>query len=245
MAMNLRDCGFVGNSSQPKSCTFELLSPYNPAKAPELRVKIVFHSRGVQLKNWTSTQDAFRQFLDWLDEGAGSGGEKYLELRRRLVVYFDRRNCLTPDELADETLSRVAQKFQEQGEITNLSPAQYCYVTAKFVFLEYTRRPDHSNKSLDELPASGVAAGLAATSAESESAAKEHTLDCLERCLKKLASDESELILAYYQGEQREKIDRRRQIADKLGVSPNALTIRACRIRNKLEACVRSCCEQA
>lgn len=194
------------------------------------------------MKNWTSTQDAFRQFLDWLDEGVGSGGEKYLELRRRLVLYFDRRNCLTPDELADETLNRVAQKFQEQGEITNLSPAQYCYVTAKYVFLEYTRRPELGNKSLDEFPASGAAAGeLAAVPADPESMAKERTLNCLEQCLKKLDRDESQLILEYYQGEQREKIQHRRQIAEKLGVSANALTIRACRIRTKLEACVRSC----
>ncbi len=200
----------------------------------------------MQLKNWIPTQGTFRQFLDWLDEGSGSGGEKYLELRRRLVLYFDRKNCLTADELADETLSRVAQKFQEKGEITNLSPAHYCYVTAKFVFLEYTRRPEHSQKSLEEFSASGTAAGelAAAAPADSESADKERTLDCLERCLKKLAPDESGLILEYYQGEQREKILSRRQIAEKLGVSANALTIRACRIRNKLEACVHSCCEK-
>lgn len=200
-------------------------------------------ARGV-MKNWTPTQDAFRQFLDWLDEGAGSSGEKYLELRRRLVLYFDRKNCLTADELADETLSRVAQKFQEKGEITNLSPAHYCYVTAKFVFLEYTRRAEHSHTNLEEFPASRTAIELAITaSAYSESAAKESALNCLERCLKKLAPDESELILEYYQGEQREKIRCRRQIAERLGLSANALTIRACRIRNKLEACVRSCCE--
>lgn len=198
-------------------------------------------------KNRTPTQDAFRQFLDWLDEGGGSGGEKYLELRRRLVLYFDRRNCLTADELADETLSRVAQKFQEQGEITNLSPAHYCYVTAKYVFLEYTRRPDQGQTSLDEFPASRTADGTLAIAApaDSDRATKERTLDCLERCLKKLAHGESELILEYYQGEQREKIQHRKLIAEKLGLSANALTIRACRIRNKLEACVRSCCEKS
>jgi RNA polymerase sigma factor (sigma-70 family) len=198
------------------------------------------------LKNWTPTQDTFRQFLDWLDEGSGSGGEKYLDLRRRLVLYFDRKNCLTADELADETLSRVAQKFQEKGEITNLSPAHYCYVTAKFVFLEYTRSAEHSHKSLEELPASGPTGGelAAAAPADSASADKERTLDCLERCLNKLAPDESDLIVTYYQGEQREKIRGRRQIAERLGVSANALTIRACRIRSKLESCVRACCEK-
>ena len=198
------------------------------------------------MKNWTPTQDSFRKFLDWLDEGTGSGGEKYLELRRRLVLYFDRKNCRTADELADETLSRVAQKYQEQGDITNLSPTQYCYVTAKYVFLEYARRPEHGNKSIDEYTVSAESAiKLAAASPlDAEKAVKERTLRCLEECLKNLAADESQLILGYYQGDQGEKINRRRQIAERLGVSANALAIRTCRIRTKLESCVRSCCEQ-
>jgi hypothetical protein len=30
-------------------------------------------------KNWLLTENSFRQFLNWLDEGVDSGGEKYLE----------------------------------------------------------------------------------------------------------------------------------------------------------------------
>ena len=84
--------------------------------------------------------------------GVDSDGERYLELRRRLVLYFDRKNCLAADDLADETLNRVAQKFQEQGEITNISPAHYCYVVAKFVFLENLRRVERSHSSIDDSP---------------------------------------------------------------------------------------------
>jgi len=57
--------------------------------------------------------------LKWLDGGADSGGERYLEIRRRLVSYFDRRNCTSPDELADETLNRVARRLEEKGAITD------------------------------------------------------------------------------------------------------------------------------
>ncbi|MCA1849645.1 MAG: hypothetical protein LC672_00990, partial [Acidobacteria bacterium] len=62
-----------------------------------------------QKRDWTLTPRAFHQLLNWLDEGAGSEGRKYLEMRRRLVAYFDRKNCPAPDELADETLNRVAR----------------------------------------------------------------------------------------------------------------------------------------
>ena len=77
---------------------------------------------------------------------------------------------------------------------------------------------------------------------DSAAATREKMLDCLDRSLKRLTAEESLLILEYYQGEQQEKIQRRAQIAMLLGVTANALSIRACRIRNKLEALVRACC---
>ena len=66
-------------------------------------------------KGWALTEGAFSRLLSWLDEGSDSGGEKYLETRRRLVSYFDHKNCLAPDELADETLNRVARRLEEEG----------------------------------------------------------------------------------------------------------------------------------
>src|ERR671918_2920806 len=83
---------------------------------------------------WVLTQTAFRQFLDWIDGGADSGGHRYLEIRRRLVLYFDRKDCLSPDELADETLNRVARRLEEEGAISSDSPAHYCYIVTRFVF---------------------------------------------------------------------------------------------------------------
>jgi hypothetical protein len=65
--------------------------------------------------------------------------------------------------------------------------------------------------------------------------------NCLEECLAKLATPDRDLILGYYCGEQRTKIENRRGLAATLRLSVNALSIRACRIRNKLELCVRQC----
>ncbi len=41
-------------------------------------------------KDWTLNAEASRRFLNWLDEGADSRGEKYLEMRLTLVLYFGR-----------------------------------------------------------------------------------------------------------------------------------------------------------
>lgn len=40
-------------------------------------------------KDWTLTTSAFHRLLNWLDESETTSGQSYLELRRRLVAYFD------------------------------------------------------------------------------------------------------------------------------------------------------------
>ena len=72
-------------------------------------------------------------------------------MRQRLVFYFDRKNCSTPDELADETLNRVARRLQEEGTIESETPAKYCYIVARFVFMEYLRQSNRAGIALDEL----------------------------------------------------------------------------------------------
>jgi len=193
---------------------------------------------GIQ-QDWPAEHGAFRRFLNWLDQGDDSGGQRYLEIRHRLVQYFDRKSCSSPDELADETLQRVARRLSEEGEIRDLSPAHYCYIVAKFVFLEYQRSPNRAQVSLE-----AVAARHAATSGTVPPAAEEQgiRLNCLENCLQKLPEEHRTLILEYYRHERRSKIECRREMAVRLGVTMNALTIRACRIRERLEQCVRTCC---
>lgn len=191
-------------------------------------------------KNWTITSTAFKHLLEWLDDGANSDGQKYLEMRRRLVDYFDRKNCSSPDELADETLNRVARRLEEEQHIESEVPAKYCYIVARFVFLESLRRADKSNVSLDDVLQKGGEKATA-TANDDERVAKEKTLDCLERCTDKLEAKNREIIINYYYGEERIKIENRRALAQKLEISSNALSIRACRIRDKLEVCVKNC----
>ena len=190
--------------------------------------------------SWTDTQDSFRSLLYWLDNGEDSEGRSYIEMRRRLVLFFDRKNCSAPELLADETLSRVSRRLQEEGTITGESPARYCYITAKFVFLEYTRNAGSRAISLDDISKSnGRVSNIAEVSVENE--LKERMLDCLEECALSLDASARDLIFDYYSGNSAEKIENRRKITEKMGISPNALAIKAYRIRLKLEACVSKC----
>jgi DNA-directed RNA polymerase specialized sigma24 family protein len=192
---------------------------------------------------WSLSENAFRSFLNWLDNGEPSDGQRYLEMRDRLVWYFDRKNCLNPDELADETLNRVARRLEEEGEIHSDTPAKYCYTVARFVFLEHLRGSQAKNVSLDDIPESVKTYGLQSSDNSAEIELKERMLHCLEKCTDSLDSASRDIIRRYYLGKQREKIDNRSALAESLGITANALTIRACRIRNKLEKCVAKCAE--
>ena len=187
--------------------------------------------------SWSLSESAFHSFLEWLDDGEASEGQRYLEMRDRLVSYFDRKNCINPDDLADETLNRVARRLEEEGEINTDTPAKYCYTVARFVFLEHLRGRDTKNVQLDELGTGG----LASPNISNEAEVKEQMLRCLEKCTNSLDGQSRDVILRYYLGDQREKIDNRGALAKSLGITANALAIRACRIRYKLEDCVGKC----
>jgi DNA-directed RNA polymerase specialized sigma24 family protein len=188
------------------------------------------------------TQVALTRLLEWLDDGADSGGEAYLEMRRRLVAYFDRRNRPAPDALADETFNRIGKTLEQYGSITTKPPARYCYVIARFVLLEDLRRT-RLHVPFDEVRG-GHAAEWGRTADVDDEAAftQERRFECLDRCLLKLKPEQRDLIVDYYGQAQRQRIDRRRELAARLGITMNALGIRVCRIRGALETCVDSCC---
>jgi DNA-directed RNA polymerase specialized sigma24 family protein len=195
-----------------------------------------------QQQAWVLSPNVFDALLNWLDQGMNSSGKTYLEMRRRLVFYFDRKNCSTPDELADETLNRVARRLEEEGTIASETPAKYCYIVARFVFMEYLRESHRTGVALDEVRRQGPGDYSVVPEVPDD---EEETLACLRRCTGKLDPVSRELITRYYVGKGRVKIANRRSLAESLGLTMNALAIRACRLRDKLEACVGQCLNEA
>ena len=181
------------------------------------------------------SEASFGRLLTWLEAGTGSGADRYLELRRRLCDYFDRKNCRAPDDLADETLNRVARRLEEEGSLDPGPPARYCYIVAKFVFLEYTRQEKQVRSALEANPAPPVVPP--SQDGENDLARR---LSSLEHCLGRLPSNDRTLILEYYGPGDQRNAERRRALAARLGITTNALAIRACRVRDALERCVRS-----
>lgn len=197
----------------------------------------------LQRKDWVPTPQSLNRLLNWLDSGADSQGQSYEEMRRKLIAYFDRKNCLSPDDLADETLNRVMKWLEEKDKQFDPEPARICYHTARFVFMEYLRKAESEQGGIEDLPSAHQPSENPHSIAdqEDEQEAKEKRLECLEGCAQKLQPEEREMIIQYYYGEQRVKIENRRVMAERMKISVNALSIRACRVRDKLKACVSKC----
>ena len=180
------------------------------------------------------TSEAFTKLLARLDPDRERAGEKYEDLRRTLIKFFEWRGAPFPEDHADETLNRVARKLDEGVEVKNVGG--YCYEVARRVCLEVRKGNDSRRDPLETVPHNTASADAADSALE-----RELLLDCLEECLSRLPDESRALIVEYYQNEKRNRIGRRKALAEALGLRREALANRAQRLRDKLEQCVTRC----
>ena len=114
--------------------------------------------------------------------------------------------------LADETIDRVAAKTD--WLIANYvgDPILYFYGVVQNVHLEYKR------KTLVPKPAP-----LPAPAPVKEET--ERDFDCLDECMGHLSTKNRDLVVQYYQGEKKAKINNRRKMAEEMGITLDALRI--------------------
>lgn len=180
---------------------------------------------------WQLTQEAFDKLLAALAENREEAGEKYLLLRKNIVRFFETRGFDASAEAADEVFNRLARKIEKGDEIENVNT--YALGVARMLVLELHKSP--LQKTTDEIPEIGV------SPIDKETELHEGKLKCLADCLQELTPENKQIIVGYYQGEKREKIENRQKLADDLGIPNNALRNRAVRLRDKLEICIKDC----
>jgi DNA-directed RNA polymerase specialized sigma24 family protein len=176
------------------------------------------------------TKDSLEKLLTCLGEDRERAGEKYETLRLGLIRFFEWRGCILPEDHADEVIDRVARKIVQGEEIRNI----HSYITgvARFVFMEIVKDREKRQAALRELPEIPI---------KEELPDEDVRLGCLRRCLQALPPESSRLMMAYYQEDERNKIEVRKKLAQQLGVSPHALRMRLQRLRSKLEECTTDC----
>jgi RNA polymerase sigma factor (sigma-70 family) len=169
------------------------------------------------------TKENFETLLFWLDSHRETAAIKYEKIRSRLIRLFAGRGCYEAEELADETINRVTLKVSQIKESYAGEAAHYFYGVANNLHHEWLRK--QKKVSFTELKEPGIF---------DENKECDEEYERFEKSLKQLPDKERELILDYYQKEKHAKIEHRKKIAAKLGLSVAALTTKTCRIRTKL-----------
>ncbi|HEU5235539.1 MAG TPA: hypothetical protein VFU37_00270 [Pyrinomonadaceae bacterium] len=174
-------------------------------------------------------QEDFDRLLLWLDPDRERAGLIYEKIRWRLIAILASRGCLTPEELADETIDRAARRVVDIQQIYGGDKAIYFLGVMNNVHHEYLRRP-----TLPRL-----------VEPHDDLETKEQVHACLDNCLARLAPYSREVIEKYYSENKQAKIDLRKQIARELGIKAATLRLRALRIREKLQVCIERCLEES
>jgi DNA-directed RNA polymerase specialized sigma24 family protein len=169
-------------------------------------------------------KEEFEKFLSWLDPDRDRAALKHEEVRRRLIRFFECRGCPIAEELADESIDRVIIKIDELAETYVGERIRYFYGVARKVYLESVHRP---------------AASIPPVLADPPDETTPEYIR-LEECLDRLPQKDRDLIVEYYEEDKQAKINHRKALADRLGISGSTLRLRAHRIRAMLEDCIIS-----
>ena len=184
--------------------------------------------------------ETFQLLLDRLDADPAIAAEKYETLRIKLVHLLQWRGCAESyaDELADKTLDRVAAKLAGGEEVENINA--FASAVARYIWLEHSRK-NRTDAVGDDLPETPVEMDMSFLDDPDE------RMKCLRRCIAtKFTDDEKRLVVNYYDTEADEKAKTaRRRLAESFGLTMNAMKVRACRLRMRLEACINDCVEKA
>lgn len=177
------------------------------------------------------TPESLDALLAFLDPDRDRAGASYEAIRRRLTRLFEWRGFGNPEDLADETINRVARRIQEGIEVRSTDPYGYFCGVAHLVSKEVTRRVARERAAFEKdewQPAPSM-----------DDDEEDDRLACLRHCLERLPEDQRLLVLRYHQED--DHIRSRQTLSQELGVPMNALRIRVHRVRRKLEECVAQC----
>lgn len=184
-------------------------------------------------EKWELSAQSFDKLLAALDSDREKAGEKYLQIRKNLVRFFEGRGFPDAETHADEVYNRIAKKIEAGETFENIGT--YVYGVARFLMLELQRKNIKEDNFLSNQPVCVPAPDII------EEEEKHLQLSCLNSCLRELPDENRSLIVNYYQGEKREKIEIRQRLAENMGIPQNALRNRVVRLRDKLESCITNC----
>jgi len=188
-------------------------------------------------QKWVLTPELFDGLLLWLDHDRERAGERYESIRSALIRRFQQLGCREAEELANETLDRVAKKLPTIVARYIGEREPYFFSIAYYVYREHLRKPVVMSLGNIDFPHPNLPS--------TQEVFEKELLDfCLRHCIEKLHPNSREMIRDYYRGEKRDKIRSRKRLAERLGIKLANLRLKAQRVRTDLKKCILDCMER-
>lgn len=188
------------------------------------------------------------RLLNWYSPDPDEAKEEHQRHHRSLLIFMRRRGVRDSEGAVGEIFARAVAKLADdkfpavEGEDER---GRYLIGYARNVCREYLKRQQthesfegRDNKgTLPPVPAAGEDAHQWVENAE----LRTHIRACFRRCMNGLKREDSEMLLEYYRGEEGSQITLRKELAKRLGITMNALTLRVRDRRKALRLCVEPC----
>jgi len=184
---------------------------------------------------------AFDALLAALDDDRDRAGLQYEEIRQRLIRQFQARGSHKSQTHADEVFNRAARRILEGVQIDRANPFGYFHETARFVLLEYQREVEAEllpSEDLEGLPLDSNSASEK-LSLLGERLKNEIGLEAFEKCRAEMSESENLLKDFYDYGDGADRIERRKLLAEELGVEPGTLRKSVTDLNKRLGKCAR------
>lgn len=167
-------------------------------------------------------QAALDELFKLLEPDSQSTEEGFWRCRFKLIKFFAWRYCEDPENLADETVTRLIKNVRAGQRISADNPYSYVYGIATNVFMEYLRAKKKNSllTSLDEAR---------------EAIFQPVTDDCKKLCFEQLPREKRELLARYYAEGDPDEIAREQEL------TLNALRLQVHRIKQWLRRCREDC----
>jgi len=164
-------------------------------------------------------QDNFEQLFRLLEPKAKSLAAGFQMCRLKLVKFFAWKHCADPEDLADETITRLIKNIANGQQISSQNPYSYVYAISGNVFKEYART---RNKMGNQISLQGA----------EEPVAPDKLDESYSYCLDQLEPLQIQLLSEYYIENSRPE-----DIARRHNLSINALRLQIHRIKQTLRRC--------
>lgn len=174
----------------------------------------------------------FDALLRALDADTEAAGVAYRQLHQRLIHFFRLNNASDPEAMADEALDRLARRIGELQAEDIGSPQAFALGIGRHLLQEDRRRHRRESEAASEWAALALA----------NDGHHEELLQALDHCMAVMREDQQQLLRSYYQWTGRQKIEHHRQLAERLGLTLNAMRNRLMRARAELDKCIHKRC---